>query len=47
MTSSQFTGASLNVDLPQSCVNAERWIRSVCVVANHNLAYVCFTCSTP
>ena len=27
--------------------NAEHWIRSVCVIANHNLAYVCFTCSTP
>ena len=27
--------------------NAERWIRSVCRIANHSLAYVCFTCSTP
>jgi hypothetical protein len=27
--------------------NAEHWIRSVCVIANHSLAYVCFTCSTP
>lgn len=27
--------------------NVERWIRSVCVIANHSLAYVCFTCSTP
>src|ERR1700730_418016 len=26
--------------------DAERWIHSVCVIANHNLAYVCFTCST-
>ena len=27
--------------------SAEHWVRSVCVIANHNLAYVCFTCSTP
>jgi hypothetical protein len=27
--------------------DADRWIRSVCVISNHKLAYVCFTRSTP